>query len=66
VDEKPHTVFYFNNYRGKNFNEDNAYFELSKDESELRLRYYELRNNIIEEYLMTETTPGKGFTKIDK
>ena len=43
-------------------------FELSKDESELRVRYLDSWNSAttINEWLMTETNPGDGFTIIEK
>ena len=42
-------------------------FELSKDdESEVRLRLLDYDAQVIGEYLMTESTPGEGFTQIDQ
>jgi hypothetical protein len=44
---------------------DNFNFEMSKNESEVRVRHfdYEKSTTTIDEYLMTENTPGEGFTK---
>jgi hypothetical protein len=43
-------------------------FELSKDESEVRVRNLDFKNRstMIFEWLMTETNPGDGFTIIEK
>jgi hypothetical protein len=65
-DEEPQTSFNFTEHFGYTFDADKAYFELSKDESELRMRYFDSEKDIIDEYLMTETSPGEGFTQIDK
>jgi hypothetical protein len=66
-DEEPQTVFNFEDHFGGDFNGLNYQFELSKDESELRVRQLDFKKSTtIGEYLMTETTPGGGFTKIDQ
>jgi hypothetical protein len=62
-DEEPNIVFNFKKLIG-DFYLHRAYFELSKDESELIMRY--LDKGIIDEYLMSGTTPRERFTKIDK
>ena len=41
-------------------------FKLSKDESKLKIIAEDPQTDFIGEYLMTETTPGEGFTNIDK
>jgi hypothetical protein len=61
-DEKPQTVFSFRDQF--DFRLENADFKLSKDESKLKMITEHYDANIIVEYLMTETTPGEGFTKI--
>lgn len=43
-------------------------FELSENENEVRVRHFDYKKSTttIDEYLMTENTPGEGFTKIDQ
>ena len=65
-DAKLQTVYRFKDYFGGHLGAHVYQFELSKDESELRMRYLDSEKDIIDEYLMTETTPGEGFTKIEK
>jgi hypothetical protein len=65
MDKRPKTVFSFiETFRTSNIGSDSAQFELSKDESEIRIRY--LNKGMLDEYLMTETIPGEGFAKIDQ
>jgi hypothetical protein len=66
-DEEPQTVFNFEDHFGGDFDGLYYQFELSKDECELRVRHLDFKKSTtIGEYLMTETTPGGGFTKIDQ
>jgi hypothetical protein len=64
----PQIEFLFGAYFGLFFNEQEYQFELSKDESEVRVRHVDIRNSAttINEWLMTETNPGDGFTIIEK
>jgi hypothetical protein len=63
-DEEPKAVFSFNQYFGDYLGE-HFQFELRNDETELIVRRKEYKKgSTIGEYLMTETTPGDGFTQI--
>ena len=63
-DEKPQTVFSF---KGQFiFRPDRYDIELSKDESKVKFIIENRREKCFREYLMTETTPGEGFTNIDE
>ena len=62
-DEEPQIVFSFRDQF--EFRVNTVSFELSKDESKLKMITEHWDANIIGEYLMTETNPGEGFTKID-
>ena len=65
-DVKPQAVFSFKDYFGEDFDKRDYHFELSKDESEIRVRQLKFNNNSTTrvEWFMTETTPGDGFTII--
>ena len=62
--EKPQTLFSLKDQF--ELSVDRVDFKLSKDETKIKVITEDWANDIIGEYLMTETTPGEGFTKIDQ
>jgi hypothetical protein len=66
-DAKLQTVYRFKDFFGGHLGAHVYQFELSKYESELRVRRLDFsKGTTIGEYLMTEAKPGKGFTKIEQ